>query len=428
MKYFKNTSWLFAEKILRMVVGLFVGIWVARYLGPEQFGLFSYAQSFVALFAGIATLGLDGIVIREFIKDKSKREEILSTAFILKLFGAFLVLIILLIAINFTKNDSYTNMLIFIIASSVIFQSFNVVDMYYQSQVMSKYVVYLNSFTLFIGSILKILFILNEATLINFAWVIVIENITLAIGFIYLYITTINNTLNINNLKLKKELASSLLRDSWPLILSGIVISVYMKIDQIMIQNMLGNEAAGQYSAATKITEIWYAIPVLIMGSIFPAIVNVKNNQTLYLNRLQKLYDIGFWVAILIALIVSLNADLIINLLYGIKYYNAASVLVIHFWTSVFVFLGVISGKWYLVENLQKYSFYRGFIGMIINIVLNYLLIPIYHIEGAAVATLISQLFSAYLFNAMQKKTRIVFCQQTKAILFPIRNLGVKLG
>ena len=129
MKYFKNTSWLFAEKILRMFVGLFVGIWVARYLGPEQFGLFSYAQSFVGLFTAIATLGLDGIVIRELVKDESRRDELIGTAFWLKLIGAFGVLLVLAVAVNFTSNDSYTNTLVFIIASATVFQAFNVVDM-----------------------------------------------------------------------------------------------------------------------------------------------------------------------------------------------------------------------------------------------------------------------------------------------------------
>ena len=151
MKYFKNTSWLFAEKILRMVVGLFVGIWVARYLGPEQFGLFSYAQSFVGLFTAFATLGLDGIVVRELVKDKSRRDELIGSAFWLKLIGAFVVLIILAIAIHFTSNDSYTNYLVFIIASATIFQSFNVVDFYFQSKF---YNIYPHEFLSFLGALI----------------------------------------------------------------------------------------------------------------------------------------------------------------------------------------------------------------------------------------------------------------------------------
>ncbi|HDY85387.1 MAG TPA: flippase, partial [Methylophaga sp.] len=145
MRYFQNTSWLMGEKILRMSVGLFVGIWVARYLGPEQFGLLSYAQSFVFLFTVIATLGLDGIVVRELVKDKTQRDVLLGTAFGLKLIGAFLILPILAIAVQLTSNDNYTNLLVFIIASATIFQSFNVIDFYYQSKVLSKYVALANT-------------------------------------------------------------------------------------------------------------------------------------------------------------------------------------------------------------------------------------------------------------------------------------------
>ena len=157
IKYFKNTSWVLIEKIIRFTVGLFVGVWVARYLGPERFGLLSYAQSFVGLFTVIASLGLDGIVVRELVKNNNLNDEIIGTAFWLKLIAAFGVLLLLAIAINFTSNDTYTNILIFIIASATIFQSFNVVDFYFQSKVMSKFVVYANITSLFISSNLQAL-------------------------------------------------------------------------------------------------------------------------------------------------------------------------------------------------------------------------------------------------------------------------------
>ena len=185
IKYFKNTSWVFVEKIIRFTVGLFVGVWVARYLGPERFGLLSYAQSFVGLFTVIASLGLNGIVVRELVKNNNLNDEIIGTAFWLKLIAAFGVLLILAIAINFTSNDTYTNILIFIIASATIFQSFNVVDFYFQSKVMSKFVVYANIISLFLSSIVKITLILNEAPLVAFAWVILFDSFILACGFIY---------------------------------------------------------------------------------------------------------------------------------------------------------------------------------------------------------------------------------------------------
>ena len=287
MKYFKNTSWLFAEKLLRMIVGLFVGIWVARYLGPERFGLFSYAGSFVGLFTAIATLGLDGIVVRELVKDESRRDELIGTAFWLKLMGAFAVLLILAIAVNFTSNDSYTNTLIFIIASATIFQSFNVIDFYFQSKVLSKYVVYANIISLFISSLVKITLILNDAPLIAFAWVVLFDSFVLACGYIYFYIKN-NLKFSIKNLTCNKLTAVNLLHDSWPLILSGLVVSVYMKIDQVMIKEMMDSEAVGLYAVAVRVSELWYFIPLAIVSSLFPAIINAKKRKSILSESITK--------------------------------------------------------------------------------------------------------------------------------------------
>jgi len=421
MKYFKNTSWLFGEKILRMVVGLFVGIWVARYLGPEQFGLYSYSQSFVALFAAIATLGLDGIVVRELVKDKSRRDELIGTAFWLKVMGAFGVLLILAVAVNFTSNDTYTNTLVFIIASATIFQSFNVVDMYFQAKVMSKFVVYANIISLFISSLVKISLLLNEAPLIAFAWVVLFDSIILAIGFLYFFLK--NSNFNIRDLKFNKSTAVDLLRDSWPLILSGIVISIYMKIDQVMIKEMLGNEAVGQYAAAVRLSEAWYFIPMVISASLFPAIINAKKvSKKLYYARLQKLYDLMVWMAIAIAIPMTFLSDWIVELLYGGQYNEAGGVLMIHIWTGVFVFLGVAFSKYLTSENLTKKSFYRTLLGAIINVILNLMLIPKYSISGAAAATLIGQFTANYIYDVFDKDLYDQLKMKTKCF-FPIHIL-----
>ena len=417
MKYFKNTSWLFGEKILRMVVGLFVGIWVARYLGPEQFGLFSYAQSFVGLFSAIATLGLDGIVVRELVKDESRRDELMGTAFWLELMGAFAVLIILGFAVGFTSNDTDTNILVFIIASATIFQSFNVVDMYFQSKVMSKFVVYANIISLLFSSLVKIVLILMHAPLVAFAWVVLFDSFILACGYLYFYIKN-NSTFNIQHLKFRREVAISLLKDSWPLILSGIVISIYMKIDQVMIKEMLDSEAVGNYAAAVRLSEAWYFIPMVISSSLFPAIVNAKKqSEALYYARLQKLYNLMVWMAIAIALPMTFLSDWVVNLLYGEQYSQAGGVLMIHIWAGVFVFLGVASGKWFVAENLQNYAFYRTLSGALLNVVLNIILIPRYGIIGAAIATLISQAMAAYVFDVFISRTRRMFWMKTKAFI-----------
>ncbi|PCI28046.1 MAG: O-unit flippase [SAR324 cluster bacterium] len=414
MKYFKNTSWLFGEKILRMVVGLFVGIWVARYLGPEQFGLFSYAQSFVGLFTVIATLGLDSIVIRELVKDESRRDELIGTAFYLKLMGAIGVLMILAIAVNFTSNDKYINVIIFIVASATIFQSFNVVDFYFQSKVMSKFVVYANIISLFLSSMVKIALILNEAPLIAFAWIILFDSFVLACGFIYFFMR--NSKFKIQNLTFRREIAVSLLKDSWPLILSSMVIAVYMRIDQVMIKEMMNVEAVGQYSAAVRLSEAWYFIPMVIASSLFPAILNAKKvSEKLYYERLQKLYDLMVWMAIVIAIPMTFLSDWIVEILYGGQYNQAGGVLMIHIWAGIFVFLGVASGKWFVAENLQILSFWRTFNGMVINVILNFLLIPRYGIQGAAIATISANFVAAFLFDLFNKKTKKIFYMKLKA-------------
>lgn len=404
MKYFKNTSWLFFEKILRMVVGLFVGIWVARYLGPEQFGLFSYAQSFVGLFTAIATLGLDGIVIRELVKDESRRDELIGTAFWLKVIGAFLMLIILAISVKFTSNDIYTNSLMFIIASATIFQSFNVVDMYFQSKVMSKYVVYANIISLFLSSIVKVVLILNEAPLIAFAWVILFDSFVLACGFIYFYFKN-NSIFSIQHLVFNKSTALTLLKDSWPLILSGIVISIYMKVDQVMIQNMLDSESVGQYAAAVRLSEAWYFIPMVIASSLFPAIVNAKEqSEELYYKRLQKLFNLMVWMAIVISISMTFFSDWVVNLLYGEQYNQAGSVLIIHIWGGISVAFGIVWSKWIIIENKQKMIIIFHLISMILNIILNLYLIPKIGIIGAGIATALSSLISQFVGLLVYKR------------------------
>ena len=415
-----------------MAVSLFVGIWVARYLGPERFGLFSYAQSFVGLFAVIATLGLDTIVVRELVKDEGKTDKILGTALWLKLMGACTVLGILAIAINFTSNDGYTNTLIFIIASATIFQSFNVVDFYFQSKVMSKYVVYANIISLLISSIIKVILILNEAPLISFAWVVLFDSFILASGFIYFFLKnspkvgsseTFNiapsgNALGVQHLTFNKSTAVDLLRDSWPLILTGIVISIYMRIDQVMIKQMLDNEAVGQYAAAVSLSEAWYIIPIVITSSLFPAIINArKQSEDLYYARLQKLYDLMLWMAIAIALPMTFLSDWLVELLYGKQYNEAGSVLLIHIWAAVFVFLGVAFNKYLICENFVKKSFYRTLSGAVINIMLNYLLIPKYGIQGAAIATLLSQFMANYAYDIFDKQLHHQFAMKTKAFI-----------
>jgi len=361
---------------------------VIRYLGPGEFGLLSYAISFASIFATISTLGLDNLLVRELVKEPTKRDSLLGSAFVLKIIGAFISFILIAIALLFSNDSTFTIVLILIISASTLFQSFNVIDFYFQSRVLARFSVYVMFTTSVVVTLFKLMMIYLNASLSLFAIAFALESFFWAVGFSIVYK---KNHLNIFDWKFDKSLAIQLLKDSWPLILSGVVIAVYMKIGQVMIKKLLNDQEVGYYAAAVKLSEAWYFIPMAISTSLFPAIVNAKKvSEELYQDRMQKLYNLLAWVAIGIALPVTFFSDMIVKILLGTEYLPSAPVLTIYIWAGVSTFLGVASSQYLINENLTKLSFYRTLIGMIVNVILNFILIPKYGITGSAVATLIS--------------------------------------
>jgi O-antigen/teichoic acid export membrane protein len=193
---------------------------------------------------------------------------------------------------------------------------------------------------------------------------------------------------------------------------------VYMKIDQVMIKNMMSEESVGYYAAAVRLCEAWYFIPVTLCNAIFPAIVNAKNvSEEFYNNRMQKLYDLLTWMAIGIAVPVTIFSGQIIQLLFGNEFSPAAPVLTIYIWAGVAVFLGVASSQYLINENLTKLSFIRTLVGMILNVVLNLILIPLYGIIGSSIATLIS--YSAIIFvTSFHKEYKLQLKMMIRSLFF----------
>ena len=325
LRYFKNTSWLFAEQTLRILAGLFVGIWVARFLGPFNYGIYSYAIAFVAIFGTIAKLGLDNIVVLNLFYHPEKHAEYMGTAFWLKCSGALVAICTIFAAVRFTDNSSTINTYIAIIAFGLIFQSFEVVDFYFQSVVLSKHVATCKIFLITISSLLKIYFIIINAKLIYFVSMALVDQITLAL--LYNHIYSKRRPYNFYRFFCSK-LAKNMLKDSWPILVSALSVMVYMRIDQIMIKNMIGEREVGLYSVAVKLTEVWYFVPTILTTSIFPALLNAKKqSKALYHRRLQQLYSFFIWSGILVAISVALLADWIVFFLYGPEFKNAGPVL-----------------------------------------------------------------------------------------------------
>ncbi len=414
-RYFANTSWMFGEQCLRMIAGLFVGVWVARYLGPSKFGTYSYILAFISIFSGIAKLGLDAVLIRDLVNHPQEQKIYLGTAFWLKIFGAIAMMIAIGVAIQIANNDRTTNLYILIIASGIIFQSFEVIDFYFQSKVQSKFVSLCKILQLFISSMLKIYFVLSGAQLICFVLIALIDQVTIALSLYYAFRhQKASNFFSAFDF----SIARKLLADSWPFIFSSLAIAIYMRIDQLMIKQMLNEHELGIYSAASKLSEVWYFIPTIISNSLAPAILYAKKiDEKLYQLRLLRLVKLLTWFSIFLAAIITYSSDTLINLTFGPAYHDSVGILNIQIWSGVLVFIGVASSIFFVAENYARKSLYRTLLGAITNVILNFYFIPKYGIYGAAYATLFSQFAANFLYDLFDTDIKALLVIKIKSLL-----------
>lgn len=423
-KYFLNTGYLTLEKTIRAFISFVVWAQVIRYLGPERFGVFSFALSVVFFFSILSDLGLEAIVVREIIRCPENESHVLGSAFTLKFVGALLAIILAFSLSWVFIGDINVVMVIFIMSLQLIFKSFEAIDYYFQAHVQSKYSVYFKIISLGATTFFCLTFIYFKKSLTWFAAIVPLEITIVGMSLFLFYINTSKNYAPWN---VSLDMMENLLKKSWPLILSGVAITIYMRIDQIMIRYFAGDSQVGLYSAAVRISEAFYFIPMVVMSSVFPAIVSSKmQSEDLYDRRMQFVLGILLWVAVIIAIFMSLFAEFILVGFFGDAYLPATGVLALHAWACVFVYLGVVGTRWLVNENLQFFSMVYTTLGAICNIFLNFLLIPRYSIYGAALATVIAQFLAAVLANSFHKHTRKIFMLQIKALnianIFKVRS------
>lgn len=411
----ENIFWLLLDKFLRMGLGVFVVILMARYLGPEKFGLFNYIAALIALFGAFSALGLNAIVTRDLVTHENKGET-LGTTFGLRLISSFIAYIALMVAVFFLRSDQkLAQMLALIMGMSLLFNSSDVIKFWFESQITSKYTVFIENGFFFVVAGIKLLFIYFEAPLIMFGYAILAEAIAVCFGLFWIY--TRHGSGQRWTFKLSK--AKYLLSQSWPLIISSTAWIVYTKIDQVMIGQMLDDKQVGLYTAASKLSEIANFFPAVIAFSFIPAILKIKStNRNQYEQSFQNLYYLIITLMVIGAIVVTNISGFIISLLYGDSYVGSETVLSIHFWIVVLVALATISGRYLVNDNLQKFTMKRHILGVCLNIPLNYIAIPKYGINGAAYASLLSLFIANYLFDAVDKRTRPVFIHKTKSLLF----------
>ncbi len=387
-RYFANTGWMFFGQFFSMIVAFFIGAYIARYLGPKNYGAMSYTISFVSLFGFLAGFGVDNILNRELVKYPEKKDELLGNSFWLKLIGGIIAIIVINFVSFFTNEDTLTRLLVFVFSLTFVFQSFTVISIFFQSQVLSKKIVSVQLIITFLSTLVKLLFVYLHLGVFWIITVYLFDSINLAIGLTLLYNKNykkyFNWSINFNLIKL-------LLKDSIPLMFTTITVVIYSKIDQVILRHMMDEVAVGIYSVAVKLSEIWYFIPSIICASLFPAIINAKKvDNMLFENRLKKMYLIILWLAIVIAVLNFALSSFIIKILFGYQYSFSAVVFNIYIWSIVPSFLMIIINYYLVVENYTKIYFIITLIGAVLNILLNLLFIPKFGIIGAAWATVIS--------------------------------------
>jgi PST family polysaccharide transporter len=419
----KNTSWLVGEKVLSMVLVLLVNVFVARHLGPESFGLLNYLLAVIALLIPLSSLGLNAIVTRELVTLKHSYLSIMTTVTVIRFLGGVLASIILITCLYlgvFSRLEG-KHWAIILLSLANLLVAFHVIDFWFQAKVQSKYIVKVRFLSVVIISTIKLTLVYFKAPLSAFIWAAALESLLLSLGFIVIYkfkkggfkLSTFDFSYGINLLKQSK----------W-LILSGLASIIYLKIDQVMLTEMVSTTENGIYSVASRISEVWYFFPTALAASFFPSLLKIKEmNKEKYQQQLQRLCDVLFISALVIALAVTFLSDWLIVFLFGDEYFAAGSILALHIWAGVFVFMRALLSKWLLVENLLFFSLVTHGVGAIINIALNLWLIPIYFGVGAAIATVVSYAFASYFVLFFHPSTWPMAKIMTKSLFFPSRIL-----
>lgn len=404
-RYFANTGWMFFGQFFYLGVSFLVGAWIARYLGPGKYGLLSYAVAFGGLFSFISSLGVDGTLNRELVSHPEKRDELLGTSFRLKIIGGGLAFLVSSLAtFIFNTGNSFLNILIIIYSCSFFFQAPNIITTFFYSQVRAKENIKAQIIAASLSALLKITFVIWGGDIIWLILIYVFDYVWQAIFLVYFYKA---QGLKVSAWKFKPALARSLWRSSWPLMLSSAAAVVYLRIDQVMVGRIMGEQAVGIYAAGVKITEVFYFLPGIICGSLFPAIVNgLKTGAAVYKRRLRNFYGLLGGLSLVVALGITVLAQPIISFIFGAQYLAAVPILQIYIWSSIGLFLGTGVSQQLMAENRMKAIFGTNLAAMLINIGLNIFLIPRLGLIGAALATLVAYSVTPLWMLIFNRKTK----------------------
>ena len=424
-KYLNNILWIMGDKVTNLGVSFLITVVVARYLGPEEFGLFSYAISVSALFAAAGHMGLSGLVVREIVKKPDERGTTLGTTLGLKLIGMGGGYLLLLLYAGLYEGFSSIEFALLAIAGAVLLlRPFDIVDFWFQAFVQARYVTFARISGLLVSSALKLSFVFFGASVIYFVAANVMQAFVVAAMFLVLYST--KSSIKFSEWSFSWARAKELFGQGWMVYLGSIFAVIYLKVDQVMLRWFEGTESVGIYAVAAQFSEAWYFVPAAIVTSLFPKLIKLREqSQKEFDYRFQQLLDLLFILALVIAVIMTFASEALVTIFFGEHYLESADILVIHIWAALFIFMRAAFSKWILIENVLVFSLITQGIGSGVNVALNYFLIPKYGATGAAFATLISYSFASFFSLFLYSKTRPVFFMMVRSILFLFRYARV---
>lgn len=414
----RNIGWVSSGRFLRMGGSLVVGTMVVRYLGPSQYGAFSYAFALYGLFNIVSNLGLDVLVVSEIAlaRDAGQEEQVLGTAFWLKVAASLVTTLAAVLYSGWTNaHDNVVTFIVGMLSVASISQGLDVVDYFFQAKTRSRLTVLPQLAVFLLSNVARVAAVVFKSPLLVFGLIASLEILgsELAMAAVYW-----RHHHNLFRWRFQRDRGVAMMKKSWPLMIASLLVIVYMRTDQVILGNLSTKAIVGQYASASRLSEIWYAIPSLICTSVMPRLLRKKENwPELYYSRLQRLYGLMAGLSILLAVAVTFFGKYLVVLLFGPAYLPAAQILRVHIWTGPFVFLGVTSGMQLVHEDLTRISLQRSIAGAVTNIALNYALIPRYGAIGSAVATLITQAATSYLLDAANQSTRHIFRMKTRALV-----------
>ena len=417
----QNLFWAVLGKIVSLLSGLFVGIIVARYLGPEQYGLMDYVISYVFLFQSFAIFGLDSIETREEARGHEPFPVIIGTAFTLKVVLAIIFMVAVIITSWFMEADGYTTLLVAVYSLSIVFNTLGVIRNYFTAIVQNEYVVKAEIARTLIGIVIKLALLLCHASLTIFMVAYMFDFVLVASGYVMAYRTKVGR---IRDWRFDADVARYLLRESFPLLLTNVAVIVYQRIDHVMIGQMIDKVAVGYYSVASRFVEVLIYIPMMLAQTITPVLVSTRErSEQEYIYKGQQFMNLSLWCSFLVAALTSLLSYWVVRYTFGTEYLPAVAVLQVLSFKAASVALSNTAGAMLVTEGLQRWAILRDGFGCIVCVVLNYLLLPRYGIMAAAFVAIASNVAAGYLADALIPAYRHLFVRQTKALLLGWRDM-----